>query len=215
MPPSRISANLSAHIRETTEILERTKSPAPRFLALSSGGRDSVSLTREQLTERRDVPASAFKNCEKPSFFRGWGESLGMFRDWIFGTGAATRVFESCSPQSQNMADAAGVEKARQLIYQKNEGRPYEEWEPVKNYRGSFGLPGLVGAGVDPTEQFVGSYKVEIFPQPDKTLRFELSNTTSLESFLYGKGPEYEREDFAYGGNMRQTYTWTEPVENP
>jgi hypothetical protein len=214
MAPKRVPSTLSTHIRETVELLEH-KTPAPRFLSLSAGGQASHSLTREQLTGRRASPTDAFQHCEKPSLLRGWGESLGMFRDWIFGKGSESRIFESCSLQSQNMADAPGVEKARQLMYQKNEGRPFEEWEPVKNYRGSFGLPGLVAAGIDPTEQFVGSYKVEIFPQPDKTLRFELSNTTSLKSFLYGQVEDHEREDFAYGGNMRQTYTWTEPVETP
>lgn len=113
------------------------------------------------------------------------------------------------------MDNALGVERARDHLYEKNAGRPYEEWEPVENYVGAFGLRGILRAGRDPTEQFIGRYKVEIFPQPDKTLRFEVTNTTSMESFLYGLGPEYEREDFPYGGNMKQLITWTEPAIIP
>jgi hypothetical protein len=113
------------------------------------------------------------------------------------------------------MSDAAGVTAARALLYQKNEGRPFEQWEPVTNYRGTFGLTGLLGAGSDPTEQFVGSYRVDIFPEEGLTARFEVTNTTSVESFLYGVGPAYEREDLSYGGNMRQTYTWIEPIDMP
>lgn len=187
----------------------------PRFMASSSSGKGFETLTREQLQLHRKPPPGAFQGCKKQSLGDGWLDSIRMFRDWALGRGSEQRVFGTCSPQSQNMADAFDVNRARQLMYRKNEGVPFEQWEPVTNFSGAFGPIELVAAGVDPTEQFVGSYRIDIFPQPDKTLRFELTNNTSMESFLYGAGPEYEREDFVYGGNMRQTYTWTEPVELP
>ncbi len=34
-----------------------------------------------------------------------------------------------------------------------------------------------------------------------------------MESFLYGIGPEYEREDGIIGGNTRQLYIWSEPLD--
>jgi hypothetical protein len=111
------------------------------------------------------------------------------------------------------MADAWDVTRARQFFYRKNEGLPFEKWEKVENFKGSFGPIELASAGFDPTEQFVGSYRVDIFPQPDRKLRFEVTNNTSLESLLYGAGPEYERDYIPYGGNMRQRYIWTEPAE--
>lgn len=165
--------------------------------------------------ERRAGPTNTFERCEKRSWLQGWRQSLGMFRDWLLGTGADARVFGPYFPQSQDLADSPGAEKAREFFYQKNSGLPYEEWQEVTNFKSPFGLSGLISAGVDPTEQFVGSYGVNIFPQPDRTLRFVVTNTTSLESFLYGGGPEYKRDRFPYGGNMKQVYTWIEPAVIP
>ncbi len=181
----------------------------------SLGGGSFDSAPQKPFLARREPPPQTFERCDKPSLVSGWFEALGMFRDWALGRGADTRRFETCSIQSQNMSDAAGVTAARDLFYQKNEGRPFEQWEPVTNYRGAFGLAGLIGAGVDPTEQFVGSYRVDIFPDAGRNARFEVTNTTSTESFLYNYGPAYEREDLSYGGNMRQTYTWIEPIDTP
>lgn len=187
----------------------------PRFLASAGPNKGFESLTREQLRLHREPPAKTFQQCEKPSLLQGWGNSLRMFADWALGRGVASRSYETCSAESQNMADAWDVNRARQCLYRKNEGLPFEKWEPVTNFKGAFGPIELVAAGIDPTEQFVGSYRVDIFPQPDRKLRFEVTNNTSMESFLYGIGPDYEREDFRFGGNMRQTYTWTEPAEVP
>jgi len=177
-------------------------------------GSSRESVVQSLFLARREPPTRSFEHCAKPSLISGWFEALGMFRDWALGRGADTRRFEGCSIQSQQMSDAEAVIAARDLFYEKNEGRPFEQWEPVTNYRGSFGLAGLLNAGSDPTEQFVGSYRVDIFPEAGNSARFEVTNTTSMESFLYGLGPAYEREDLSYGGNMRQTYTWIEPIGN-
>lgn len=172
------------------------------------------SIAQSLFLARREPPTQSFEHCAKPSLVSGWFEALGMFRDWALGKGADARRFEGCSIQSQQMSDAEGVVAARDLFYEKNMGRSFQQWEPVTNYRGGFGLAGLLSAGTDPTEQFVGSYRVDIFPEAGNNARFEVTNTTSMESFLYGLGPAYEREDLSYGGNMRQTYTWIEPISD-
>jgi hypothetical protein len=74
-----------------------------------------------------------------------------MFRDWVLGRGPEQRVFGTCSPQSQNMADAFDVNRARQFMYRKNEGVPFEQWEPVTNFSGACGPIELVAAGGDST----------------------------------------------------------------
>jgi hypothetical protein len=43
-------------------------------------------------------------------------------------------------------------------------------------------------------------------------LMFTLTNTSSMQSFLYGVGPAYDRSKFAFGGNMSQTYVWLDRI---
>ena len=212
MSPSRVGPFF---IQPSLHSAEEERSFVSRLPQSPSGASIVTNDSQSPFLARREPPPQTFERCDKPSLVSGWLEALAMFRDWALGSGAGTRRFETCSIQSQNMSDAAGVTAARGLFYQKNEGRPFEQWAPVTNYRGTFGLVGLVGAGPDPTEQFVGSYRVDIFPDAGRNARFEVTNTTSTESFLYGLGPTYEREDLSYGGNMRQTYTWIEPIDVP
>jgi RHS repeat-associated protein len=151
-----------------------------------------------------------------------WGESLGMFWDWITGTGPDVRTFGPGSNQVIDLMDAPGVKKAREAFYQKNAARflearnPCEEspsLQPLTNYDPGFGLKGLWQAGFDPTEQFVGNYRVDIIPTADgSSIEFVITNTTSMTSFLYGIGPSWSRAAFRPGGNMTQTYTWKEAI---
>jgi hypothetical protein len=43
-------------------------------------------------------------------------------------------------------------------------------------------------------------------------LRYILTNRTSMNSFLYDQGPEWERDVFKLNGNTYQTYIFTEPI---
>ena len=212
MSPSRVGPFF---IQQALHDAEDERSFVSRLPRSAVGVSVENNVSQSPFLARRQPPPQTFERCDKPSLVSGWFEALGMFRDWALGSGEQPRIFETCSIQSQNMSDAEGVTAARDLFYQKNEGRPFEQWEPVTNYRGTFGLAGLVRAGSDPTEQFVGSYRVDIFPDAGRNARFEVTNTTSMESFLYGLGPAYSREDLSYGGNMEQTYTWIEPIDVP
>ena len=114
-----------------------------------------------------------------------------MKRISIFFTGSiygeVNRTFTQCSQQVQDMADAYAVGKARDHYYNKFNGKPFDEWKPVPDYKGPFGISGLIRAGIDPTEQFVGSYDIAIYPQKNKTLRFEVTNNTSMKCLKYIK----------------------------
>jgi len=146
----------------------------------------------------------------------GWGTAIRMTMDWATGRGSANRHFDASTSSTQNMMSARRVNEARAYFYKKNaaalaNGKPLA---PVTGYKGEFGLADLVWyAGLNPTQQFVGSYRVDIFPAGDEQIRFELSNNSSMKSFLYGIGPAWERESAAPFGNMRQTYSWTEGVK--
>ena len=171
------------------------------------------SLTSEETLTHRSAPKQTFAQCQPPSVLKGWADSIRMFTDWALGAGSPVRIFKHCSLQSQNMSNAWDVDRARQYFYNKNKGLPFDEWEAVTNFKGAFGPIELVTAGIDPTEQFVGSYRVDIFPRPNKTIEFWLQNTTSMQSFLYGRGQEYERSEMPFGGNLRQVFTWKEPAQ--
>jgi len=147
----------------------------------------------------------------------GTGTGVLLF-EFATGTGPSQREFGPESPLSQALRDAPKVNEARELFLSKNaenikSGKPLD---PLTDFGGSFGLKGLVKAGTDITEQFVGSFDVNIYPSDEgKTATFIISNTTSVESLLYGAGPEYEREGTTPGGNIRQTFVFTEEIPQP
>ncbi len=94
----------------------------------------------------------------------------------------------------------------------------------MTNFKDSFGLTELLAAGLNPTEQFVGSYRVDIYPVGDGRKLVMLNNTSSMKSLGYGILPEWERSKtitipvvnktlgpIRSFGNMRQAYWWMEP----
>ncbi len=128
-----------------------------------------------------------------------------MTADWALGTGADSRVFGPGSTQVTDMMDAPGVNAARDLLYKTNVSS-------VTNFAAKFGLIDYLTTS-SPTQQFVGSYRVDVFTvDQGKSLMFVLNNNSSFKSLSYGAGPAWERGAFiGPGGNMRQTYWWTEP----
>ena len=144
-------------------------------------------------------------------WLEGSARSAGMFFQWTTGTGDEYREYGPEDIQTRNMMDSSGVNEARSRFYAKNSGKCSESWES-ETYDYQFGLNGLWRAGLDPTEQYVGGYTVQVTSQPDGTVKYEVENRTSLPSFLYHLPgiPDYGRSDFQFAGNMFQTYTWTE-----
>jgi hypothetical protein len=82
------------------------------------------------------------------------------------------------------------IEDARELWRSKNAGKTCcDKLLPMTSYDCPFGITGLITAGLNPAQQFMGKYKVDIIPTGNYEVRFHISNTTSLTSFLYGLGP--------------------------
>ena len=147
--------------------------------------------------------------------WRAYKDAASMAMDWARGTGPDTRVFGPGSIQVTDMMDAPGVNGARDLFYQKNASAlasgNYDALDPVTNYSAKFGLYDFLTTS-SPTQQFVGSYRVDVLSvNQGADLMFVATNTSSFKSFGYGITPAWERSTFAPGGNMRQTYWWTEP----
>jgi hypothetical protein len=78
-----------------------------------------------------------------------------MFLHWVFGTGAAFRVFGPESPTTAMMMDAPGVQAARTAYLNKNFGLDDLHVQPLTNYAAGFGLHGLLAAGLDPVDSLL------------------------------------------------------------
>ena len=153
---------------------------------------------------------------------RAWIDSatdaINMFSDWALGTGPENRLFGPNTIQSRDLANAYQVNAARDAYYRKNYGRTCSNPLPYTEHKGSFGPLGPFRAGLDPTEQFVGSFRVDIIPiHGGDTLMYIITNPTSFTSFFYGFGPAWRRFENVPtpGGNMYQTYIFYEPNRLP
>jgi hypothetical protein len=134
-----------------------------------------------------------------------------MFFEWEFGIGQVERNFDN-DRIANAFRNAWKVNEAREFFYEKYAGVSDLRGASVTNYKGKFNLKGLFKAGIDPIEQFVGSYDINIYVIDGTHLQFVLKNTTSMKSLLYGIGPEWERKTFRPYGNIRQEYTFSEPI---
>lgn len=142
-----------------------------------------------------------------------WATSSGMTWDWLSGTGSVDRSFGPGSSPVTEMKNAPGVQAARDLFDRKNKNNSNcdcGELDPVTNFAASFGLKGLWSAGFNPTQQFIGSYRVDIFSYEGCKRLIIITNTSSFKSFGYGIAPDWSRDTFGPMGNMSQTYWWIE-----
>ena len=140
-----------------------------------------------------------------------WAEVFRMFGQWVTGTAPAHQVFGSDTNQTKDMMNAPGVNRAREFFYQQNISNSGDQLQPVNKFAVHFGLSGYVEAGTNSTQQFVGSYTVNITPNSNGTLTFQINNTTSMTSFFYGLWPNSLNPSAGHPmGNYSQTYTWTE-----
>lgn len=112
------------------------------------------------------------------------------------------------------MRRAPGIENARGYWEEKNANvlnlGECAQAQSLRHFDVGFGLQGMHDAAGNATEQFVGSYTVDISQNHDGSWHFKIYNVTSMKSFLYGLGPYWERSYFGPGGNMQQTYEWDE-----
>ena len=121
---------------------------------------------------------------------------------WLNGTGAKIGTVQFENDQVANaLRNSAGMDKARNLYY--DEGKT-SGWY-------NFGLPGLVNAGLDPIEQYIGGYRWDATVIGNK-LQFTISNRTSLRSAAYHLWPEKWNPDNGPMGNFYQKYIFREPL---
>lgn len=144
-----------------------------------------------------------------------------MTYDWATGSGDEVQVYGPDDIRTQYLMDSPGVSEARTEFWAKNSSAGCTADMMPETYYYSFEgnnndsdlwnkLQGIRDAGSNPVQQFVGSYEVDIYPNYDGSITFEIYNVTSVRSALYDHGPEYPRADHQFGGDMTQVYVWTE-----
>lgn len=138
-----------------------------------------------------------------------WRDAIKLSFQWATGTGPQHQDFGPDSSEAAEMANAPGVLAAVALYRQKNAARitgcDGSPLVPVTNYAAHFGLKGLFQSGLNPTEQFIGSYRVDVYPAGAGQMDVVINNTSSFRSFAYGLGPDWGRSRFSPMGNMSQT----------
>ncbi len=130
---------------------------------------------------------------------------------WALGLGPDEYTFEAGIANA--MRNAWKVIEARNFYYKQINAQRKNLKDGVSNYTGNFGIEGLLRAGLDPIEQFVGSYRIDIDSSDGKNLIFTLTNPTSMNSLTYKLGPSWERTTWRPGGTVIQRYSWTEPID--
>lgn len=126
--------------------------------------------------------------------------AAGLTVDWALGVGSDNYTFLN-SPTANAMRNSPGVVQARNDYYKTG--------KTSGGY--NFGLKGLMNAGIDPIEQFVGSYNYNI-SVVGNNLQFTLINTTSFSSAVYHLWPSSWNWNSGPMGNTTQTYIFTEPL---
>jgi hypothetical protein len=135
--------------------------------------------------------------------------------EWGYGLGGEEKYFGQNSCQCVDMMNSPGVEQARASFYATNpRGTSCGKLLPyAKGYSFS-----PIEAGLDPTEQFVGSYNIQITSAGccncQCRIKLTLRNTTSMTSAAYHTLPSWTRSTFPQCGNTYQTYEWVEPFPN-
>ena len=135
---------------------------------------------------------------------------------WLNGTGAKVGTVQFENDRVANaLRNSNVVGQIRDYWYNKVNAGKKTIYDGVTNFKGehrigggNFGFKGIYKAGLDPIEQFVGSYS-PVITSNGRVLTFTLQNTTSFKSLTYGRGPEWRKGP---GGNFNQTYIFTEPI---
>lgn len=203
---------------------------APGFANSRTGANDlgnvSVTSSKKQILAPF-MPYINFPNSRPAHIasFNDWPLSFSRNRSndlldsWAMGLGAENRIYLPNHPMTRRLKNARQVNRARAFFYKKyltnyKNGLTLKGGS-VTNFNGSFGLPGLVMAGLDIVEQFVGSMGINIYvDESGGNLLFVINNTTSMTSAAYHIANSFDRVSgqMSPGGNLNQVYIWKEPI---
>lgn len=139
--------------------------------------------------------------------------TVGMFTQWLTGGLGMPNYTEYNNDEiADAMRNSDGVSKVRELFYSKYKSSKSLKGASVTDFGAAFGVKQFFKAGFDPIEQFVGTFKVDVYyDEKSNTLEYIIRNTTSATSAFYHAAPSYDS-----GGpmsNYYQTYTFSEKLD--
>ena len=123
-----------------------------------------------------------------------------MTMNWIMGTGSPIRFFDN-DRVANSLRNSPGIIKAINDYYKT--GKTHDLY--------TFGLKGAYDAGLNPIEQFVGSYTYNI-EVVGNSLEIYISNATSVSSADYHITPSSWNWNYGPMGNKYQIYHITVPL---
>ncbi|MBR9830741.1 hypothetical protein GYB57_01220 [bacterium] len=148
--------------------------------------------------------------------FDNWGANAGtaaeLLGEWLF-YGKQDRTFNN-DRVANAFRNSRVIGEARDYWYKEASSGRNMISNPITKFKGetrfgggNFGPSGLVNAGFDPIEQFVGSTSDITISSDGSNITYTITNVTHLKSLLYGLTPE-----FLNFYNTRQTFIITEPI---
>ncbi|MGH9581487.1 MAG: hypothetical protein ACRD4O_00945 [Bryobacteraceae bacterium] len=176
-------------------------------LPIPSGGGGAPPVPPKKPSEPQQSANNATCSPQAASggvsqYLQGVFSAASMTGQFLTGTGPINRTFGPSSVESQMMASSRGIAQAI---------NDYNNSKPTGTY--IFGFSGVVAAGFNPIQQFVGSYSYSVSPTPGG-LKVTLSNYTSVWSGSYHGLPSHQRSSFAPLGTTHQTYRILLPCHN-
>jgi len=135
------------------------------------------------------------------NWLRNVATAMGMTTMWATGIRYNAQYVYTNNEVANAMRNSPGIVNARNNYY--SSGKTFG------NY--NFGLPGLICAGIDPIEQFIGSYSYTITTD-ERNLTFTIKNTTSFSSAAYHITPYSWNWNSGPMSDYMQIYTFTEPI---
>jgi RHS repeat-associated protein len=152
-----------------------------------------------------------------PAQSNPWITAASLTFDWALGIGKEQRTFANDNI-ANSFKDSRIIGQARNYWYKEVNAERKTIYDGLTNFMGekawtggNFGYSGLKSAGLDPMEQFVGSFTPEI-SSDGVNLKYTIENTTSMRSLFYGRVNDWKRSTWAPGGNMKQQFIFTEPI---
>ena len=132
------------------------------------------------------------------SYLNNVQEAANMTLGWLLGDNS--EVMYANNDVTNALKNSLGVEKA------------YNDYLKTGKNTGSydFGINGLINAGSDPIQQFVGSYQYRIYNN-DGNIQFTIMNITSFASAAYHLWPYKWNWNNGPMSNFKQTYIFTYP----
>lgn len=169
------------------------------------------SVFRENIGEVQSPPVMNSMSAAAPDntgvFFSENWLPTGLFVQWVSGAGPRDRQFGPDSYMTQGMRTSPDVNIHRDSFI--NQGGGVYGPNVVRFGRLS-AEDGPFEAGLNMPRQFVGSFYITITEKQNGDALFVLTNTTGLESFLYGAVHNVDRSTMAPLSNKTQTYFWVE-----